>query len=219
MPRLLFTKQGNSIWISHLDTMRVFQRAFKRAGMLLKHTQGFNPRPSVSIALPLSVGVESECELLDFDLDGQQLSCEEIKDRLNQALISGIQVLQVYDDGQKLKHLKYLKCQLLLEYDLGVSDGTTQAIVELFRCNELKVEKKGKIGTVEQDIIPMIRHLDVATADANTVIVDATVCCQEPSLNPAQLINAVNKYLPQLKPDFSKCRRIELLDADENIFR
>lgn len=219
MPRLLFTKQGNSIWISHLDTMRVFQRAFKRAGMLLKHTQGFNPRPSVSIALPLSVGVESECELLDFDLDGQQLSCEEIKDRLNQALISGIQVLQVYDDGQKLKHLKYLKCQLLLEYDLGVSDGTTQAIVELFRCNELKVEKKGKIGTVEQDIIPMIRHLDVATADANTVIVDATVCCQEPSLNPAQLINAINKYLPQLKPDFSKCRRIELLDADENIFR
>jgi radical SAM-linked protein len=199
--------------------MRVFQRAFKRAGMLLKHTQGFNPRPSVSIALPLSVGVESECELLDFDLDGQQLSCEEIKDRLNQALISGIQVLQVYDDGQKLKHLKYLKCQLLLEYDLGVSDGTTQAIVELFRCNELKVEKKGKIGTVEQDIIPMIRHLDVATADANTVIVDATVCCQEPSLNPAQLINAINKYLPQLKPDFSKCRRIELLDADENIFR
>ena len=219
MPRLLFTKQGNSIWISHLDTMRVFQRAFKRAGMLLKHTQGFNPRPSVSIALPLSVGVESECELLDFDLDGQQLSCEEIKDRLNQALISGIQVLQVYDDGQKLKHLKYLKCQLLLEYDLGVSDGTTQAIVELFRCNELKVEKKGKNGTVEQDIIPMIRYLDVATADANTVIVDATVCCQEPSLNPAQLINAINKYLPQLKPDFSKCRRIELLDADENIFR
>lgn len=219
MPRLLFTKQGNSIWISHLDTMRVFQRAFKRAGMLLKHTQGFNPRPSVSIALPLSVGVESECELLDFDLDGQQLSCEEIKDRLNQALISGIQVLQVYDDGQKLKHLKYLKCQLLLEYDLGVSDGTTQAIVELFRCNELKVEKKGKIGTVEQDIIPMVRHLDVATADANTVIVDATVCSQEPSLNPAQLINAINKYLPQLKPDFSKCRRIELLDADENIFR
>ena len=68
MPRLLFEKVGRSVWISHLDLMRLFQRAFKRAGLKLKHTQGFNPRPSVSIALPLSVGVESECELLDFDL-------------------------------------------------------------------------------------------------------------------------------------------------------
>ena len=219
MPRLLFTKLENSIWISHLDTMRVFQRAFKRAGMLLKHTQGFNPRPSVSIALPLSVGVDSECELLDFDLDGQVLPCEEIQTRLNQALVSGIQVLQVYEDGQKLKHLKYLKCQILLEYDQGVSDSTTQAIAELFSRNELKVEKKGKNGIIQQDIIPMIRHLDMAIKDANTVILDATVCCQEPSLNPAQLINAINKYLPQLKPDFAKCRRIELYDADENIFR
>lgn len=219
MPRLLFTKLENSIWISHLDTMRVFQRAFKRAGMLLKHTQGFNPRPSVSIALPLSVGVDSECELLDFDLDGQVLPCEEIQTRLNQALVSGIRVLQVYEDGQKLKHLKYLKCQILLEYDQGVSDSTTQAIAELFSRNELKVEKKGKNVIIQQDIIPMIRHLDMAIKDENTVILDVTVCCQEPSLNPAQLINAINKYLPQLKPDFAKCRRIELYDADENIFR
>ena len=64
MPRLLFEKIGNAVWMSHLDLMRVFQRAFKRAGLNLKCTQGFNPRPSVSIALPLSVGVESVCERL-----------------------------------------------------------------------------------------------------------------------------------------------------------
>ena len=57
MPRLLFEKKGSAVWISHLDLMRLFQRAFKRADLALKHTQGFNPRPSVSIALPLSVGV------------------------------------------------------------------------------------------------------------------------------------------------------------------
>ena len=68
MLRLVFEKKENAVWISHLDLMRLFQRAFKRAGLLLTHTQGFNPRPSVSVALPLSVGVTSECELLDFDL-------------------------------------------------------------------------------------------------------------------------------------------------------
>ena len=69
MPRALFDKTGNARYISHLDLKRVFQRAFKRSGLPLTHTQGFNPRPSVSIALPLSLGVESRCELLDFELE------------------------------------------------------------------------------------------------------------------------------------------------------
>ena len=76
MPRLLFEKTGSAVWMSHLDLMRLFQRAFKRAELPLTHTQGFNPRPSVSIALPLSVGVESVCELLDFDLEGEKVEAE-----------------------------------------------------------------------------------------------------------------------------------------------
>ena len=81
MLRLLFEKTGNAVWMSHLDLMRVFQRAFKRAGLSLTHTQGFNPRPSVSIALPLSVGVESVCELLDFELNGETVSVDDICSR------------------------------------------------------------------------------------------------------------------------------------------
>ena len=95
MLRLLFEKKGNAIWISHLDLMRLFQRAFKRAELELVHTKGFNPRPSVSIALPLSVGVESSCELLDFDLEGEIPSFEEIRARLNRSLIPGVAVKEV----------------------------------------------------------------------------------------------------------------------------
>ena len=90
MPRILFEKKGNAIWISHLDLMRLFQRAFKRAGLPLTHTQGFNPRPSVSIALPLSVGVESCCELLDFDLDGGKVANRIVRGKLNDYLLPGI---------------------------------------------------------------------------------------------------------------------------------
>ncbi|MBQ3015100.1 MAG: DUF2344 domain-containing protein [Clostridia bacterium] len=105
MHRLLFEKTGKAVWMSHLDLMRVFQRAFKRAGLLLTHTQGFNPRPSVSIAMPLSVGVESSCELLDFDLDGESVDCDEILSRLNQTLVEGVRVLQVYENGKKIRDL------------------------------------------------------------------------------------------------------------------
>ena len=45
MPRLLFSKTDDAVWMSHLDLMRLFQRAFKRAGLPLTHTQGYNPSP------------------------------------------------------------------------------------------------------------------------------------------------------------------------------
>ena len=90
MPRLLFEKTGSAVWMSHLDLMRLFQRAFKRAELPLTHTQGFNPRPSVSIALPLSVGVESVCELLDFDLEGEKVAAETLCRRVNAALVPGV---------------------------------------------------------------------------------------------------------------------------------
>jgi radical SAM-linked protein len=219
MPRILFEKKGNAVWISHLDLMRLFQRAFKRAGLPLTHTQGFNPRPSVSIALPLSVGVESGCELLDFDLDGQDVPNEEICARLNAALVDGVKVLRVYDDGRKIKHLALLDCAVSLEYDAGVPDGGASAVAELFAQPSLTVEKKGKNGVSEQDIIPMIRVLQVRQEDAHTLRLEARVCCQNPTLNPMQLAAAVERYLPQCRPDFAKCSRIEIYDTEENIFR
>ena len=59
--RLLFSKAGTARYISHLDLMRTFQRAFARAGISIKHTEGFHPHPFVSIPLPLSVGFSSQC--------------------------------------------------------------------------------------------------------------------------------------------------------------
>ena len=121
MLRALFEKTGNAAYISHLDLMRVFQRSFKRAGLPLTHTKGFNPRPSVSIALPMSLGVESTCELLDFELEGEGYSCQEIQEHLNRNLIEGVRILEVYETGEKLKHLAYLSCELILEYDRGIT--------------------------------------------------------------------------------------------------
>ena len=220
MPRLLFEKTGNAVWISHLDLMRLFQRAFKRAGLPLTHTHGFNPRPSVSIALPLSVGVESRCELLEFDLEGDKVPNEEILRRLNESLVEGVRVLDVYDSGAKIKHLAYLRCTLALEYDNGISESGVQQIRQLFAQPEVLVEKKTKSsGIVEQNIIPMIRSLTVSLQDANTATMDALICCQNPTLNPMQMTAAIEKYLPELKPDFAKCSRIEIYDHTETIFR
>ena len=218
MARLLFEKKGQAVWISHLDLMRLFQRAFKRAGLPLKHTQGFNPRPSVSIALPLSVGVESGCELLDFELEGVSVSNDEIRQRLNSALVAGVTVMDVYDTGRKIRDLALLDCSVLLEYDDGVDKAAEEEVSSLFRQDSLCVIKKSKNGPVEQDILPMIRSIKVSACD-DGLLLRALVCCQNPSLNPALLASAVETYLPHRKPDHTVCVRNEIFDAQETIFR
>ena len=219
MLRLLFEKTSNAVWISHLDLMRLFQRAFKRAGLPLKHTQGYNPRPSVSIALPLSVGVESKCELLDFDLDGESVSCDDICIRLNNALVSGVKVLNVYDGGMKIKDLAYLHCVITLEYDAGLPNDAESMIAKLFAREALVVAKNTKNGVKEIDMIPMIRSLEVSREAQNQVRIDTVICCQNPTLNPAQLVQAISEYLPQYAPDFSRICRIDIFNRNGEVFR
>ena len=220
MNRLLFEKTGNGVWISHLDLMRLFQRAFKRGGLNLKHTQGFSPRAMVSIALPLSVGVESVCEILDFELVGQEeLSFEEIKTRLNATMPAGIRVLEVYDSDKKIKLLTHLETTVNLEYDNGIPQGAEEAIAALFARETLPVMKKGKNGPVEQDLIPMIRDLKVSRISDQELQLRAVVCAQNPSLNPAQLAAAVETHCPEFAPDFAKVRRLEVFTPNGEVFR
>lgn len=219
MPRLLFEKKGNAVWISHLDLMRLFQRAFKRAGYALTHTQGFNPRPSVSIALPLSVGVESGCEFLDFDLEGERGDYAALVADLNGALTDGIIVLEAYEKGKKIGELSYLRSIISLEYDAGVPDGAEEAIKKLFTSPEVIVSKKTKNGMQEQNIIPMIHSAKIAKKTDTLLELNVIHCCQNPTLNPAQIVNAVEKYLPEMAPDFSKSRRLEAYDSKMQIFR
>ena len=218
MPRALFEKTGNAVWMSHLDLMRLLQRAFKRAGLHLKHTQGFNPRPSVSIALPLSVGIESRCELLDFTLDTNDVDVTNLPQMLNEKLIPGVRVLAAYADGRKLKDLTHMAVTVSFTYDTGIPAGAEDAIRNLFAKESVIVPKKGKNGTIDQDIIPMIRRINVA-GEGNCVILDAVICCQNPTLNPMQLAGAVELYLPEFSPDNVTCRRVEVYDNNETIFR
>lgn len=219
MPRALFEKTGKAVYISHLDLMRVFQRAFKRAGLPLTHTQGYNPRPSVSIALPLSLGVESQCELLDFDLEGEPVPLDEIATRLNTGLIEGVKVLQVFEEKTKLKYLALLESTLTLEYDAGVPKNAAEEITALLSGAEVLVEKKGKNGITEQNIVSMIRRFSIAQLSDQELEIRLLACCQNPTLNPMQVAAAVEKYLPDLKPDFVRCRRIEVYDEKENVYR
>ena len=77
----------------------------------------------------------------------------------------------------------------------------------------------GKNGITEQDIIPMIRKINIAAQDDHCLVLNARICCQNPTLNPVQLSAAIAKYLPELTPDFVTCCRNEIYTPEETIFR
>lgn len=220
MSRLLFAKEGSAIYISHLDLMRAFQRSFRRGGLMLKHTQGFTPHAMVSIALPLSVGVSSQCEFLDYELaDGCEAELSQVTERLNAALPAGIQVLKAYDGGRKVKELTHLQVQINLEYDYGVPENAEERLNAFFSGEEILVEKKGKNGTAEIDIAPMIKEFATEQVDEHTVTITSVICAQNPSLNPSLIPAAIQRYLPDLRSDFAAICRCEALCADGSRFR
>ncbi len=220
MYRGRFTKEGNAIWISHLDLMRVLQRGFRRAGLLLKHSQGFTPHPALSLALPLSVGVSSSCELMDFELaEGQEMEAEKIAALLNPVLPEGIRIQEVYTPERKIRDLTHLRIALTLEYDEGVPAQAVKELSALFQREALLVEKKTKSGKlVTQNILEMMGPVYIIRKDENTLILDCVICAQNPSLNPGLIASVVVRELPDCAPDFSFVRRLEVLDAQGKVF-
>ena len=219
MPRLLFEKVNDGIYLSHLDLIRAFQRAFSRAGLMLKHSQGFSPKPYVAVALALSVGMHSICEIMDYELEDGMSIPEDIAEKLNATLPKGIRVLAAYDDGMKFKELSFLTADVFFEYDAGIPAGAAEAIKELFGREEVVVSKHSKRGDAETNIRPMIRELELVEDSAQELRLHCTVCAQNPNLNPMLLVSAVETYLPEYRPDFAYCRRLEVLTADGKTFR
>lgn len=94
--RLEFSKTDRMIFIGHLDLLKFFQRTFKRAGIPIGHSWGFNPHQLTTFAVPLALGVSSVGEVLDIQLT-EKMDCDEIKERLNNNLPKGIDILQVIE--------------------------------------------------------------------------------------------------------------------------
>ncbi len=216
--RLLFVKEAQASYISHLDLMRTFQRVFPRGGLELKHSQGFHPHPLISIVLPLPVGQSSECELLDFEVE-QDHDGTGVADMLNTGLPAGLRVRECYRAARPARELAYLRARLELDYDRGVPDGATDKLRELFSRGEVLVEKRTKHKELaEINVVPLIDSISWSE-ERRLVAADAVVAAQNPGLNPALLGNAVAAYLPELTPDFARVRRLELYDAERKVFR
>lgn len=215
--RMRFSKTGRAVYISHLDLMRTLTRAFLRAEIRLKYSEGFNPHPQISIALPLSVGCESVCEIMDFKLS-QELPEEEIKKRLSVQMPEGIEVLDVYSSDAKVKNIKWLSVTGVFEYDTRSAQLMAEKLNEFYSRESIVITKKTKRGVGESDIRPAIKEISFLPEKEN-VRMQAVISAQEPTLNPELIADALRQLNPELAPDFAKFRRLEIFDENSVVFR
>ena len=215
--RLLFSKTGRAVYISHLDLMRTLTRAFLRAECRLKYSEGFNPHPQISIALPLSVGAESVCEIMDFKLI-EDRQPQEILDALSKQLPEGIEAIEVYTSERKVKELKWLKISGVFEYDERNAEIMAAKLEDFYAQDSIVITKKTKRGMGASNIRPAIKEISFTT-DSSDVRLDAVVSAQEPTLNPELLAEAARQLCPDIAPDFAKFRRLEVFDGNMSVFR
>ena len=160
--RATFEKCGRARYISHLDLNRCMLRIFRRSRLPIWYTEGFNPHPYYSFALALSLGFESSCEILDFNLN-EDIPFDEIKDRLNAVMPEGMRILSVAEQKQKITAIteaEYSFSLLTAEADRLYGD-----ISALLALPEILMEKKTKKGIKTVDIKPSIKIMSCEKSD------------------------------------------------------
>lgn len=212
--RLRFSKTGQAKYISHLDTNRVFSRAFARAKINLWYTQGFNPRPYMSFSLPLSLGVESYCENVDIRII-DDLTDDEIKIRVNDALPLGIRIVDVYDDFMDCHDIAY--SDYVYKFEFKDNELALEKIKAVLGSDTIMAQKKAKQGKrrilKETDIKQFIVKYNISIRNDNIVLNIRLLAGSDKNLNPTLLFDTIIRLI-DMDYEWKSIGRINLLTKD-----
>ena len=195
--RLKFKKVGSLQYISHLDLVRTMHKIVTRASLPLWYTEGFNPKPKLIFAAPLSIGTESVCEYMDVKLV-DDIPPEEAMRRLNANMTDEMQILDAYYTETKPTDLKWLSYRITVKTD-GASQDMADKCNALFASECIEVAKKAKAGEEPKivNIKPQI-HSAVAQYDSeeDKLVIDATLSSDSSAfLNPEYVVKALRRYV------------------------
>ena len=206
--RVKFSKLGMAKYISHLDLLRCFTRSIMRSGLPVEYSQGFNPHQKMTFALPLPVGVTSECEFVDISFVDGKTTDKEIKEKLNLNLPPDIRVLGVGDVGMKAADIACAEYSVTLYSDDAIDE---KRVKEFFSSDEVIVMKKTKKKIDKPiNLMDYIRVWEVTGEGENTLslrlVLDAG---GERNLKPDMVVSALCKEYPEIYADNADIHRVQ----------
>lgn len=196
--RIRFSRGEELKFISHLDMIKVFERALRRAGIPAAYSEGFNPRPKMTFALPLPVGVTSSAEYADFEVDGT-VTPEEFREKLNRSLPSGLNIMDAaaVEDraGQSLMAtVKSASYDVRIEIQKGADIGSV--VSEFMEKSYIGVKKETKKGLAEINIRQMILGLEAEAVNTGEHILHMILSAGSiENLKPELIVSALSEHL------------------------
>lgn len=192
--RVWFKKMGMSRYVSHLDLMRAMTRALRRAKVPLWYTEGYNPHPYITFALPLSLGMESLCESMDMRIEGDS-SNEEIYEMLKDNMPPGIEIIKVAEPVCDPKMICFGEFDIFFDcIDTASVEGL---INEMLSGEEFIVQKLGKKGhhKVLKDInlIEHIKNYRVSSFGERVKLTVVLPAGSSTNVNPSLLADEIQK--------------------------
>ena len=192
--RIKFAKEGAMKYIGHLDIMRYFQKAMRRADVDIKYSEGFSPHQVMSFASPLGVGLTSRGEYMDIEVNSTK-SSKEMVDRLNAVMVEGMEILSYRRLGEGAGNA--MSIVAAADYLIWLSEECRPADVEercqaLLGREEILVEKKTKKGLTEVNIRPMILELHGAKEGVFMRLCSGSAA----NLKPELVLEALGLKLP-----------------------
>ena len=215
--RVWFHKTGPIRYISHLDLMRTMTRAIRRSGINLWYTEGFNPHPYMTFALPLSLGMQSLCESMDIRIEGDATN-EEICAALQRVMPEGISVTAVKDPVLDPKFIAFARFSVAFE---NAADPVVlqEKVQQLLAGDSLIVQKLGKKGhkkvMKEIDLLASLQSYSLRV-DGETLVLELVLPAGSVSnVNPSLLCDEILKLDPGA---YYVITRQELLTKDMEVF-
>lgn len=200
--RIKFRKYGAMKFIGHLDIMRYFQKAMRRADIPIAFTGGYSPHMIMSFANPLGVGVTSDGEYFDIELTESIPSDAAVK-QLNDTMVEGIEIVSFVEipDNKKETGMSIVAAT---DYLSTVKSGTfpldwKEKAASFIAQDEIKIWKATKKSEKEVDIKPMIYQFEVREESIYMFLATGSV----ENLKPGLVMEAFTSYLGLDKDDVS----------------
>lgn len=195
--RIWFKKEGLSRFISHLDLNKVMTLALNRSKIPIWHTEGFNPHPFLTFALPLSLGFNGENETMDIRLEDESYDLAAIPDKLNSSLPDGIRAFKAAEAKMKPSAIALASYEL----KIGAFEGDVNAIYNdfnnLLNAENIITAKKTKKGVKDIDLKPYLDEYSLAV-DGDEVVFSLTLPAgSTTNINPTLYINALKEKTGQ----------------------
>ena len=204
--RIKFKKFGAMRFIGHLDIMRYFQKAIRRAEIDIAYSGGFSPHQIMSFAAPLGVGLESNGEYFDIEVNSYT-NASDMTDRLNRVMVDGIAITGITLLPENAKNA--MASVAAAEYTVFFREGYQpdfpweQRLSDFYDKPSIPVIKTTKKSELELDLKPAIYSLYVTeekNAKAIRMLVDAS---SSGNIKPSLIIDAFFKENGSSLPEFS----------------